>query len=116
MSYVDGYLLAVPAANKDKYQSMANLAADIFLENGATSVFEGWGESVPEGTVNSMHTAVLREADEVVVFSWVCWPDKPTRDAGMQRVMADERLNCITDMPFDGKRMIFGGFETLVQR
>ena len=116
MSYVDGFLLAVPTANKAKYQAMADLAAGIFLECGATSVFEGWGDDVPEGKLNSMHTAVMREADENVVFSWVCWPDKTTRDAGMQRFMADERLTCMTDMPFDGKRMIFGGFEALVQR
>lgn len=112
MNYVDGFVLAVPTAQKDAYKKLAEDAAIVFKEHGALSLVECWGEDVPEGKINSMHTAVLRKPDETVVFSWVTWPDKATREAGMQKVMADPRLD--GPMPFDGSRMIFGGFETLV--
>ncbi len=117
MTYVDGFLLAVPTANKEAYRQHAEDAALVFQEHGALSLVECWGDEVPEGTINSMHTAVLRKPDETVVFSWITWPDKPTRDAGMQKVFTDPRLQCsMQAMPFDGKRMIFGGFEMIVDR
>jgi predicted 3-demethylubiquinone-9 3-methyltransferase (glyoxalase superfamily)/uncharacterized protein YbaA (DUF1428 family) len=87
----------------------------VFKEHGALSVVECWGDQVPEGKLNSMHSAVLRKDDETVVFSWITWPDKATRDAGMARIMDDPRMSPdVNPMPFDGKRMIFGGFESVV--
>lgn len=114
--YVDGFVVAVPTANKEAYRQYAADAAVIFKENGALSVVECWGDDVPEGKINSMHTAVLRKEGETVVFSWVIWPDKATRDAGLQKVFVDPRMQPgVNLMPFDGTRMIYGGFEVIVQ-
>ena len=113
--YVDGFLLAVPTANRDAYRQHAQDAAVVFKEHGAISLVECWGNDVPVGKLNSMHTAVLRKPDETVVFSWITWPDKATRDAGMQKVFADPRMPAtMAEMPFDGTRMIFGGFDMIV--
>lgn len=113
--YVDGFVLAVPTANREAFRRHAADAAVVFRESGALSVVECWGDDVPEGRINSMHTAVLRKPDETVVFSWISWPDKATRDAGMAKVFADPRLSPESNpMPFDGRRMIFGGFEVIV--
>ncbi|WP_137127110.1 DUF1428 domain-containing protein [Roseomonas sp. HF4] len=113
--YVDGFVLAVPTANKETYRRHAEDAAVVFREHGALALVECWGDDVPEGKLNSLHTAVLRRPDETVVFSWITWPDKATRDAGMQKVFADPRMKgSIDQMPFDGTRMIFGGFEVIV--
>jgi len=113
--YVDGFLLAVPTAKREAYRTHAAEAALVFREHGALSLVECWGDDVPEGKVNSMHTAVLRRDDETVVLSWITWPDKPTRDTGMQKVFADPRMPAtMAAMPFDGQRMIFGGFEVIV--
>jgi len=114
--YVDGFLLPVPTANKEAYRKHAAEAAVVFKEHGALALVECWGEDVPEGKINSMHTAVLRKPDETVVFAWITWPDKATRDAGMAKVLADPPLSAsAAPMPFDGKRMIFGGFETILE-
>jgi uncharacterized protein YbaA (DUF1428 family) len=113
--YVDGFVLAVPTAQKDTFRRHASEAATVFKEAGALAVVECWGDEVPEGKINSMHTAVLRQDGETVVFSWITWPDKATRTAGMAKVMADPRLSPERNpMPFDGRRMIFGGFEAIV--
>lgn len=115
MTYVDGFLCAVPTANKEAYRAHAAAAATVFKEYGALTVVECWGDDVPEGKINSMHTAVMRKPDETVVFSWITWPDKATRDAGLQQVFADPRLQPDRNpMPLDGTRMIFGGFEPIV--
>lgn len=113
MNYVDGYVLAVPTAKREEYIVQANLAAAIFKEYGALRVVECWGDDVPEGKLTSFPMAVKREADEVVVFSWVEWPSKQIRDEGTKKFMADKRMNS-GDMPFDGKRMIFGGFQSIL--
>lgn len=116
MTYVDGMLSAVPTANKDIYRELAEQSARVFKKHGAQSYMECWGDQVPEGKVNSMHTAVLRKPDETVVFTWVTWPSKEARNAGMQKVFSDPEMPSHTDpMPFDAKRMIFGGFEALVE-
>jgi len=116
VTYVDGLLTAVPTANKEVYREMAEQCARVFKKHGATSYVECWGDDVPEGKLNSMHTAVLREPDETVVFSWVTWPSKEVRDAGMKVVFSDPEMPVHMDpMPFDAKRMIFGGFEVLVE-
>lgn len=115
MTYVDGFVLAVPTANKEKYLKLAQDAAPVFKEHGALSVVECWGDDVPEGKVTSFPMAVKCEDDESVVFSWVIWPSRQTRDDGMKKVMEDERLKAHANaMPFDGKRMIFGGFDVIV--
>ena len=115
MTYVDGFVAAVPAANKEAYRAHAAKAAVVFKEHGALSVVECWGDDVPEGKINSMHTAVMRKDDEVVLFSWTIWPDKDARNAGWEKVMTDPRMQPENNpMPFDGKRMIYGGFETIL--
>lgn len=117
MSYVDGYLLAVKTAKKEAYREMATVAMTIFKENGALQVCETWGEDVPPGKVTSFPMAVKCQDDETVVFSWVIWPSKEARTIGMKKFMEDPRLNQwdMNSMPFDGQRMIFGGFDVLVQ-
>lgn len=116
MTYIDGMIAAVPTANKETYREHSTMAAAVFKEHGALSLTECWGDDVPEGKLNSMHTAVMRKPDETVVFSWIVWPSKAVRDAGMQKVMGDPRMSPDTNpMPFDGKRMIFGGFEVIVE-
>ncbi|WP_043539652.1 DUF1428 domain-containing protein [Salinarimonas rosea] len=113
--YVDGFVAAVPTANREAYRAHAQAASVVFQEHGALSLVECWGDDVPEGKINSLHTAVLRKPDETVVFSWITWPDKATRDAGLQKVFADPRMAPEANpMPFDGSRMIFGGFEMIV--
>ncbi len=113
--YVDGFLLPVPTANKEVFRKHAAEAALIFKEYGALSVMECWGDDVPPGKINSMHTAVLRKDDETVVFSWITWPDKPTRDTAMAKLQADPRMSPESNpMPFDGKRMVYGGFVPVV--
>ena len=111
-SYVDGFLLAVPSANKERYFQVARDATPLFKEHGAIEVVECWGDDVPEGKLTSMPMAVKLEEGETVVFSWIVWPSREVRDTGMKAVMEDPRF--IKEMPFDGKRMIFGGFRVLV--
>ena len=115
MTYVDGFVAAVPTANKQVYIKHAETSAALFKAYGALSVIECWGDDLPEGKVNSLHTAVMRKDDETVVFSWVTWPDKATRDAGWEQLMADPRMQPDANpMPFDGERLIYGGFEMIV--
>jgi uncharacterized protein YbaA (DUF1428 family) len=116
MSYIDGFVAAVPTANRAKYKQHAEAAARIFKEHGAVAVVECWGDDVPEGKVTSFPLAVKRKEDETVVFSWVTWPSRQVRDAGMKKVMADPRMQPgVNPMPFDGQRLIYGGFEVLVE-
>lgn len=116
MNYVDGFVCAVPTANREAYLKHAQDAAVIFKEFGALSVVECWGDDVPEGKLTSFPLAVKREPDETVVFSWVTWPSRDVRDAGWAKVMADPRMQPgANPMPFDGKRLIYGGFQVLLQ-
>ncbi len=116
MNYVDGYVIAVPEANKERYRALAETAAAVFKDHGALSVVECWGDDVPEGKLTSFTMAVQRKDDESVVFSWITWPSKDVCDAGMAAAMRDPRMDHDpSQMPFDGKRMIFGGFKVLVQ-
>jgi uncharacterized protein YbaA (DUF1428 family) len=114
MSYIDGMIAAVPQANKDAYLAYARALAPIFREHGAVKLVDTWGDDVPDGKVTDFRRAVQANADETVVFSWVTWPDKATRDAAWPKVMQDSRMAALT-MPFDGKRMVFGGFEQLLE-
>jgi uncharacterized protein YbaA (DUF1428 family) len=114
MGYIDGFVIAVPAANRQAFLEHANAADQLFLAHGATRVIEAWGDDVPDGVTTDFRKAVKAEDGEVVVFAWIEWPDKATRDAGMKAAMEDERMKAVPAMPFDGKRMIFGGFSTVV--
>lgn len=115
MSYVDGFVLAVPKANIDAYRKMAQLGGTVWMEYGALSYVECFGDDVPYGELTSFPRAVQATDDEIVVFSWITYTDKASRDEIMAKVMADERLKSdMANMPFDAKRMIFGGFETFL--
>lgn len=117
MAYIDGFLCALPKANRAAFIEHASRVDAIFLENGATRVVETWSDDVPHGEVTDFYRAVAATEDERVVFSWIEWPDKATRDAGMAAMMEtvsnDPELSGAA-MPFDGKRMVFGGFEPLL--
>ncbi len=116
MNYVDGFVAAVPTEKKEEYRAHVEAVSVVFREFGALAVIECWGDDVPEGKVTDFRRAVQLQPNETVVFSWVAWPDRATRNAGMKRVMADPRLHPdVNPMPFDGRRMIFGGFEVLVE-
>jgi uncharacterized protein YbaA (DUF1428 family) len=111
MSYVDGFVLAVPKKNIEAYKEMARKAGDVWMEHGATAYVEAVGDDVPYGELTSFPRAVQAKEDEVVIFSWIVYPSRAKRDEVMGKVMADPRLkDSMKDMPFDGKRMIFGGF------
>ena len=114
MSYIDGYVVPVPTGKKQPYREMAAKAASIFKECGALRVVECWGDDVPDGKVTDFKTAVKARPDETVVFSWIVWPSKQVRDEANQKMRNDPRMQMTPDMPFDGKRMIFGGFELLL--
>ncbi len=114
MSYIDGFVIAVPVANREAFLAHAHAIDALFLEFGATRVVECWGDDVPEGKLTDFRRAVQATADEAVVFSWIEWPDKATRDAGMEKAMNDPRAAQWGEIPFDGKRMIFGGFTPVV--
>ncbi|MBX7495576.1 DUF1428 domain-containing protein [Qipengyuania sp. 6B39] len=118
--YIDGFVMAVPTANKDKFIAHAQKGDSVFIDFGATRVLECWGDDVPDGKLTDFRKAVQATDDETVVFSWIEWPDKATRDAGMAKMMSedfnDERMDPATNpMPFDGKRMIFGGFAPVTE-
>jgi uncharacterized protein YbaA (DUF1428 family) len=114
MTYVDGFVAAVPTANRAAYKKHAEEAALLFKEHGALSVVECWGDDVPDGKFTSFPIAVKRTDDETVVFSWITWPSREARDAAWKFVMADPRSQPDANpMPFDGKRLIYGGFEVL---
>jgi uncharacterized protein YbaA (DUF1428 family) len=116
MNYVDGFVAAVPTANRDKFLRHAQEGALVFKEHGALQVVECWGNDVPEGKLTSFPLAVQRKEDETVIFSWITWPSKAVRDEGMKKVMADPRMRPEANpMPFDGKRLIYGGFEMIVK-
>ena len=115
MPYVDGFVIPVPKAKREAYRKLAEMAAPIFKEHGALKVVECWGDDVPDGVVTSFPMAVKKEPDETVVFSWIVWPSKEARDAGNAKAMADPRMQLPPEgPPFDSKRMIFGGFEVLL--
>lgn len=115
MNYVDGYLVPVPTANREAYLKIAQEMAALFKQHGALQIVECWGDDVPEGKVTSFTMAVQRQPDEAVVFSWVVWPSKQARDEGMKQVMEHPSMQKGPEnMPFDGQRMIFGGFQVIV--
>ncbi len=111
MNYVDGFVLAVPTANKQKFIDFARKFDTIFMEFGALRIVECWGDDVPPGKQTDFFRSVQATEEETVVFSWIEWPDKATRDAGMAKMMEDPRMDMEANpMPWDGARMIYGGF------
>jgi uncharacterized protein YbaA (DUF1428 family) len=115
MPYIDGFVIAVATANKQAFLDHARRFDPCFIEYGATRVVEAWGDDVPAGKVTDFARSVKAGDDETVVFAWIEWPDKATRDAGMKKMMEDPRMDPAKNpMPFDGKRMIFGGFDSLL--
>jgi uncharacterized protein YbaA (DUF1428 family) len=119
MTYIDGFVLAVPAANKKAYIDMAESAWLIFKKHGALRHVEGWGDDVPEGKVTSFTMATQRKADEVALFSWIEWPSKEARDKGNAAAMEEfSKLPDMTPdkMPFDGMRMFWGGFAPIFDK
>jgi len=116
MSYVDGFVLAVPTENKEKYIEHAKQCAEVFKSNGAIKLVECWGDDVPQGEVTSFPMAVQCKDNETVVLSWIIWPSKEARDSGMEKCMQDPVFQADNNpMPFDGKRMIFGSFQMIVE-
>lgn len=116
MTYIDGFVLAVPTANRERFQAMAMRVGKIFVEHGALRVVENWGDDVPKGEITDLHRAVLAKEEETVVFSWIEWPSKEARDRGNAAVAADPRLDPLPEEAdlMDSKRMIYGGFVPLV--
>lgn len=115
MSYVDGFVAAVPTANKEQYIKHSTDAATVFKEHGVLNMVECWGDDVPEGTLTSFPMAVQCRPDETVVFSWLIWPSREIRNNAMPKIMEDPRLQLdVNPMPFDGKRLIYGGFSVIV--
>jgi uncharacterized protein YbaA (DUF1428 family) len=115
MKYVDGFVVAVPADKKEAYIALAAKAAPLFKEFGATRVVECWADDVPDGKLTDFRMAVKAEDNEEVVFSWIEYPSKEVRDAANAKMMADPRMKDMGDsMPFDGKRMIYGGFAPIL--
>lgn len=116
MAYVDGFVLAVKKDRIEEYKKMAAKGRDVWMANGATSYVEAIADDVPYGELTSFPRAVQCADDEVVVFSYITYPDKETRDACNKVVMADPTMQMdMKDAPFDGKRMIFGGFAPFIQ-
>jgi uncharacterized protein YbaA (DUF1428 family) len=115
MSYVDGFLLAVPKQNIDAYKALAKTAGEVWKEHGALAYVECTGDDVPYGELTSFPRAVQATDDEIVIFSWIVYESREQRDKINEKVMADPRVMAQMDnMPFDGKRMIFGGFNVLL--
>lgn len=113
MAYFQGFVIPVKAADKDAYRDMAERVAPIFTGYGAIRIVECWGSDVMEGKVTDFKKAVQARDDEAIVFSWIWWPDKATCDAAAEKMMADERMKPDGPMPFDGKRMIYAGFDAV---
>lgn len=113
MSYVDGFVIPVPEDRLEAYRRLAEMAAPIFREYGALHIVECWGDDVPEGKHTDFRMAVKAEPGENVVFSWIVWPSREVRDAAYEKIMNDPRMQP-DEVPFDGKRMIWGGFRVLV--
>src|SRR3954464_7956663 len=115
MTYIEGFIVAVPIANKEAYLDHARGFAPLIREFGATRMVESWSDDVPEGKVTDFRKSVQAKDDEAVVFSWFEYPDRAARDAANAKMMSDPRMKEMgATMPFDGKRMIYGGFDMIV--
>lgn len=115
MSYVECCILAVPTGNKAAYLNHARRCAEIFKSHGVQALSENWGAEIPDGALTSLPKAVQLKPDETVVLSLMVWPDKASRDDGWTEIMDDPRMKAMGDMPFDGQRLIYGGFEPVLE-
>ena len=115
MTYVEGFVCAVPTANNEAYRAHAAEAASVLREHGLRRMVEAWGDDVPDGNVTDFRRAVLAKDEETVVFAWVEWPSKAVRDAGWKHFREDQPMDP-SAMPFDGKRMIYGGFVPILDQ
>ena len=113
MSYIDGFVIAVPEGSKEAFVDHAQRIDKFFLDYGALRVVECWGDDVPNGKQTDFRRAVAAQDGESVVFIWIEWPDKDTRNTAMKAMESNEAMMA-EPMPFDGKRMIFGGFDPVV--
>jgi len=117
MAYVDGFVLAVPKDRFAEYETMARLGCEVWTEHGALAYVEAKADDVPYGELTSFPRAVQAKEDETVVFSWIVYRDRAHRDEVNARVMADPRMEgAMETAPFDGRRMIYGGFQGFVER
>jgi uncharacterized protein YbaA (DUF1428 family) len=115
MPYIDGFVVPVPEGKKQEYLAIAQKAAVVFKRVGATRVVECWGNDIPDGKTTDFKKAVKAESGENVVFSWIEWPSKDARDKGNKAMMEDPDMKNM-DLPFDGKRMFYGGFEPILDK
>ncbi|MFL4469085.1 DUF1428 domain-containing protein [Tateyamaria armeniaca] len=115
MAYIDMFVAPIAPGNKEAFTKFSKICHEVLIDCGALSVLDAWDDDVPEGDITSFRKAVQASADEVVTAGWIIWPDKATRDTGMEKMMSDPRMNDANPMPFDGKRMIFGGFNPIVE-
>ena len=116
MAYIDGFVAAVPTANKKSFIEHSKIAAAAFKQHGALKSVDCWGDDVPDGEVTSFPMAVKCADDETVCFSWIVWPSREVRMAAMEKLMQDERFDPDRNpMPFDGQRLIYGGFEMILE-
>jgi uncharacterized protein YbaA (DUF1428 family) len=113
MTYIDGFVVPVPAGKKQAYREHAAKGWQLFKEYGATRMVECWGDDVPDGKVTDFRRAVKVQDGENVVLGWIVWPSKAVRDAANRKMMEDPRMR-MSDAPFDGKRLIYGGFEPML--
>ena len=112
--HIDGYVIPVQESKRAAFVEMAQWFDQAMIELGALEIVEGWETEVPDGKRTDLRRAVAAEPGEKIVFSWVVWPDKATADAAHEAIHEDERFKAMTDIPFDGRRMIFGSFEPVV--
>jgi len=112
--HLDGFIIPVPEGKRDAYLDMAKWFDQAMIDLGALEIVEGWERDVPEGKRTDFRKAVQAEDGEKIVFSWIVWPDKATADAAHEAIHEDEKFKAMTEMPFDGRRMIFGSFEPIL--
>lgn len=112
--HIEGFVIPVLDAKKQAYLEMAQWFDAAMMKLGALQIVEAWEKEVPDGKRTDFRKAVQAEAGEKIVFSWIVWPDKQTAEAAHERIHEDEKFKALTDVPFDGRRMIFGSFEPLL--
>lgn len=116
MNYVDGFVCAVPTAKREEFIKHAATSVEALKEYGALQVVYCWGDNIPEGKTTSFPMAVKCQADETVAFSWIVWPSSQVRNEAFAKMRGDSRLNPEKNpIPFDGKRIIYGGFEVILE-
>ncbi|MFT3989347.1 DUF1428 domain-containing protein [Aestuariivirga sp.] len=115
MAYVDGVVIAVKTSGRKEYEAFSRKMSAVFKDHGALRAVDCWGADVPDGKLTSFPMAVKKEPDETVVLSWVEWPSRDARDKAWEKIRKDPGMQPGGNpMPFDGKRMIYGGFDVIV--